>query len=128
MPPPFHPPAQRCQGFFSIRRHGPQSSRLGQGELVLVESYEDPGLNFQSDCHMPQVKRTTWLRPGQPFSHRFGLPERFRPVQRFVNQCSVVQVFLNVAEYLAGVGLFDQAAISALPDGRPQLQAVKWRE
>lgn len=45
-----------------------------------------------------------------------------------MHQSSVVQVFFNVAQNLAGVGLCDQAAISALTHGGPQLQAVKRRE
>jgi hypothetical protein len=101
---------------------------VSQSELVLIKSYEHPGLNFQRNGHMPKVERTTWLCPSQPFSHRFGLPERFRPVQQFVNERSIVQIFLNVAQYLTGIGLSDQASISALTHGRPQLQAVERRE
>jgi len=41
-----------------------------------------------------------------------------------MHQSSVVQVFFNVAQYLASVGLFDQTAIRALTHCGPQLQAV----
>lgn len=55
-------------------------------------------------------------------------PERFSPVQRLVNQRSVGQVFLNMAQYLTALGLSDQAGVGALANRRPQLQAVKRRE
>lgn len=59
----------------SVRCRGSQSSRLGQSELVPVEGYEAPDLKVQRCYHMPQVKRTAWSCPSQPFGHRCGLPQ-----------------------------------------------------
>jgi len=48
----FHHHARAISG----RHCNLQPLRLGQGELVFVESHENLSLKFQGDRHMPQVK------------------------------------------------------------------------
>jgi len=81
---------------------------LGQGELVLVESHENPGLIFQGDGHMPQVKRAARLRPGQSVCHRLSLTQSFGPIQRLMNEGSIIKVFLNVPQDSTSLSLVNQ--------------------
>jgi hypothetical protein len=45
-----------------------------------------------------------------------------------VDECPVVQIFLNVAQDAASIRRLNQSRIGALPDGRPKLKPMQWGE
>jgi hypothetical protein len=112
----------------SIRLDCPQTRGVSQGELISIKCHENCSLNFQRHSHVPKVQRTARLRPRKPLGYTLGPLKSFRPFQWFVNQSSVAQVILNVAQYLTRVNRPDQAAMCTLANGGPKFQTMQRRK